>query len=127
MDNKEIGLLETHIIFFNHGNLIGKDRLSGGRDYYSTFCKYFMVLRQLSSAINSRIDYTAKQGRGKHLKFGGTKLRGYFLLKKKGEFSKNEKGTFLSIAKSWRHVPPVRPLPTWLRHDFCWENEKIME
>ena len=31
--------------------------------------------------------------------------------KKKGAFSRNKKGTSLSIAKSWGHVPPVPPPP----------------
>ena len=34
-------------------------------------------------------------------------LRGHFFLKKKGTFSRNEKGSSSFIAKSWGHVPPV--------------------
>ena len=53
------------------------------------------------------------------------------LLKKKGVFSKNKKGTSLFIAKSWGHVPLVPPVPTsmWIstlyqiflisRENFC--------
>ena len=48
-----------------------------------------------------------QQGRRKDLKLGGsTKLREHFFLKKNGAFSKNKKGTYLFIAKSWGHVPP---------------------
>ena len=52
------------------------------------------------------------QERRKHLKLGGghDTSRALFL-KKKGAFSKNEKGTSLFIAKSWGggHMPPVSP------------------
>ena len=60
---------------------------------------------------NSSISYQRNQGRRKHLKLGGTTLRGHFFLKRKGAFSKNEKGTSLFIAKSRGAHAPSAPLP----------------
>ena len=39
-------------------------------------------------------------------------FEGTFFLKKNGAFSKDKKGTSLLIAKPWRHMPPMPPVPT---------------
>ena len=53
------------------------------------------------------------QGRRKHLKLGGARhFEGTFFLRKKA-LSKNEKGTSLFIAKSWKGTcPQCPPVPT---------------
>ena len=51
---------------------------------------------------------TPSQGRTKHLKLGGTTLRGHFLVKKKRAFSKN-KGALICLLKNHGGMCPSAP------------------
>ena len=53
---------------------------------------------------------------------GGTTLRDHFFLKKKGAFSRNKKGTSLSIAKSSGGTcPQCPPVPTSMNLLIKWK------